>query len=156
MADAVAIAPRGGPHNGTVVRVTFTPVTPLASLASRRRQASASSKSSARGKTEAVQLDAPQLTALMTTGARQKRRQVPLARIPMHVQQAVLAIEDQSFYSHPGINVFRVVAAAFTQHVRRPPAPVGNSTITQQLSRMFFQADEFNAELRSGTRSYMR
>ena len=38
----------------------------------------------------------------MTSGARQKRRRTPLANIPEHMQQAVLAIEDRSFYSHPG------------------------------------------------------
>src|SRR5918999_368012 len=34
--------------------------------------------------------------------------------------------------------------------------PRGGSTITQQLSRMFFLADEFNAELQTGTWSYGR
>ena len=40
----------------------------------------------------------------MTSGAREKRRHVPLSTIPERMQQAVLAIEDQSFYSHPGVN----------------------------------------------------
>ena len=62
----------------------------------------------------------------------------------------------------PAINPFRLVAAA--RHAtsfgsERPP--VGYSTITQQLARMFFLADEFNAELQSGERgrtlgSYLR
>ena len=104
---------------------------------------------------EEVQLEAPLLTAFMPTGAREKRRRVPLATIPRHMQQAVLAIEDQSFYSHPGINPFRLVSAALT-NLFGEGAPVGNSTITQQLARMFFQATEFNAELQSGTRSYSR
>ena len=43
------------------------------------------------------------------------------------------------------------MAAAFT-NVFRQRQPVGYSTITQQLARMFFLADEFNAELQTGER----
>ena len=67
------------------------------------------------------------------------------------MQQAVLAIEDQSFYSHPGINPFRLALAA-VRNLIGGEAPGGASTITQQLARMFFLADEFNAELQSGER----
>src|SRR6185369_17236570 len=88
------------------------------------------------GKRDAVQLDTPLLTALMTSGAREKRRHVPLASIPKHMQQAVLAIEDQGFYSHPGINPVRLIAAAIGNVMKRGGPPVGYSTITQQLSRM--------------------
>ena len=77
---------------------------------------------------------------------------MPLATIPKHMQQAVLAIEDQSFYSHPGINPLRLVAAVVTNVFGDNANPVGDSTITQQLARMFFLADEFNAELQSGER----
>jgi len=65
------------------------------------------------GPTEVVDIDPPLLTALMPAGARQKQRRVPLAQIPKRMQQAVLAIEDQSFYSHPGINPFRLASVAF-------------------------------------------
>ena len=76
------------------------------------------------------------------------------------MQQAVLATEDQSFYSHPGINPFRL-ALAVVRNIKGDEAPSGASTITQQLARMFFLSDEFNAELQSGERgrslaSYMR
>ena len=68
------------------------------------------------------------------------------------MQQAVLAIEDQSFYSHPGVNPFRLAAAALRNVFGSGATPVGYSTITQQLARMFFLADEFNAELQTGER----
>jgi hypothetical protein len=71
------------------------------------------------------------------------------------MQQAVLAIEDQSFYSHPGVNPFRTIAAAIGSLFSRG-RPSGASTITQQLSRMFFLEDEFNEELQSGTVSPLR
>ncbi|OFW14815.1 MAG: hypothetical protein A3F70_00480 [Acidobacteria bacterium RIFCSPLOWO2_12_FULL_67_14] len=108
-----------------------------------------------RGAAEAVELDEPLLTALMTAG-REKRRRVPLATIPTYVQQAVLAVEDQGFYSHPGINPIRILAAVVTNVFGDNPNLVGYSTITQQLARMFFLADEFNAELTAGERSYGR
>jgi penicillin-binding protein 1B len=155
LGTAVAIVPRTGPYGGKVVRVTFPAPSPgrsstVAPSGVRDMEVVGS------GKLDDVLLDAPLLTVLMTTGAREKRRHVPLERIPVHVQQAVLAIEDQSFYAHPGINPFRVVTAALSNLFGARRAPIGNSTITQQLSRMFFQADEFNAELQSGERSYAR
>jgi penicillin-binding protein 1B len=91
----------------------------------------------------------------MTSGAREKRRHVPLSTIPERMQQAVLAIEDQSFYSHPGVNPFRTIAAAIGSVFSRG-RPSGASTITQQLSRMFFLEDEFNEELQTGTVSPLR
>ena len=48
-------------------------------------------------------LGAPLITALVPTG-REKRRDVPLAAIPAHMINAVLAIEDRRFYEHPGID----------------------------------------------------
>src|SRR3954463_15290795 len=87
----------------------------------------------------------------MTSTAREKRRHTPLAAIPKQMQQAVLAIEDQRFYSHPGINPIRFIGAAISNAVGGKRVS-GASTITEQLSRMFFFEDEFNAELQSGTR----
>jgi penicillin-binding protein 1B len=150
----LAIRPRSGPLEGREVRVVFPP-SPVATAAAapagvRRIEVVGS------GAADAVTLDAPLLTALTTTSAREKRRHVPLSSIPSHMRQAVLAIEDQSFYSHPGVNPFRVVAAAVTNLLEDRRAPVGNSTLTQQLARMFFQAEAFNAELQSGSRSYLR
>ena len=144
----VTVVPRGGPHGGQPVMVSFA------------GGAIAAIRIGATARGTAV-LDAPLLTALMTSGAREKRRHVPLATIPPRMRQAVLSIEDQSFYSHPGVNPFRLVAAAIRNVFGRSNEVVGYSTITQQLARMFFLADEFNAELQSGERgrtleSYLR
>src|SRR3954463_6166345 len=87
----------------------------------------------------------------MTSTAREKRRHTPLAAIPKQMQQAVLAIEDQRFYSHPGINPIRFIGAAISNAIGSKRVS-GASTITEQLARMFFFEDEFNAELQSGTR----
>ena len=170
--NAVAITPRGGRERGKVVRVAF-PGVPAVRRAGGPRPAPprliqsleivgkgpstrATASSLGTGKVQSVQLDSPLLTALMTSGGREKRRSVPLAAIPRHMQQAVLAIEDQGFYSHPGINPVRLAAAALTNLFGNNPNLVGYSTITQQLSRMFFLSNEFNAELNAGERSYGR
>ena len=159
--NAVMITPRGGDLRGMTVRVTFNaPPAPRAGRAPAGPppvpRGIRNIDIAGRGTVTEVRFDAPLLTALMTSGGRQKRRTVPLATIPMHVQQAVLAIEDQGFYYHPGINPFRMVAALLTNVFGGNQFAVGGSTITQQLARMFFLADAFNAELQSGTRSYGR
>ena len=162
MANEIAITPRSGERKGTHVRVTFPapPRNPTAKTAAAPRRGIQQIEVVGAGRTDAVELDRPLLTALMTSGERQKRRRTPIAGIPKHMQEAVLAIEDRSFYSHPGVNPLRLAAVAFRSVVGSESAG-GTSTITQQLSRMFFLADEFNAELQSGERgrtwgSYLR
>ncbi len=102
-----------------------------------------------------VSLDPPLLTALVS-GVREKRRRVALDTIPKRMQQAVLAIEDRRFYLHPGFDPFSIMGAIVTNLTSSRKMPVGRSTLTQQLARMFFLSDEFNAELQSGQRSYRR
>jgi penicillin-binding protein 1B len=155
--NEIWLAPRGGELAGKQVKLILPARPPRRGGVRRGIQAI---EIVGEGRTEAVDIDPPLITALMPSGARQKTRRVPLGTIPLRVQQAVLATEDQSFYSHPGINPFRLASAAFSNMVSGD-APSGASTITQQLSRMFFLSDEFNAELQSGERgrslaSYLR
>jgi penicillin-binding protein 1B len=155
--NEVWLAPRGGELAGKQVKLIL-PVRPARRGGIRRGIQAIEVVGD--GRTEAVDIDPPLLTALMPSGTRQKIRRVPLGTIPLRVQQAVLAIEDQSFYSHPGINPFRLALVAI-RNIVGGEAPTGASTITQQLARMFFLSDEFNAELQSGERgrsfaSYVR
>jgi len=161
--NAVLVTPRSGAFRGKTIRASFPAPPPV-------RRASKSPPPAPRGITaldvsssgnkpiraNVVTFDPPLLTALMTGGAREKRRRVELDAIPKRMQQAVLAIEDQSYYSHPGINPFSVIRAVIVNAVSGNKYPIGGSTITQQLARMFFLTDEFNSELQTGTRSYRR
>jgi penicillin-binding protein 1B len=150
--NVITVTPRSGDVAGRRVRVTFPAAANVRQgTAVRRRRGIQQIEVVGAGRRSVVELDAPLLTALMT-GAREKRRHVALETIPPRMRQAVLAIEDQSFYVHPGINPFRLIAAAIRNASSDGGAPVGYSTITQQLARMFFLADEFNAELQSGER----
>lgn len=69
--------------------------------------------------------------------SREERFEVPLERISPHLKQAILAIEDQRFYDHHGIDVIRIGGAALA-NLREGRAAQGASTITQQLARMSF------------------
>ena len=99
-------------------------------------------------------MDAPMLTALIQ--ARVKRRQVPLTALPTRMVDAVLAIEDQRYYSHPGVDPIRIVGAIFTNLFGNRPYLEGASTITQQLARNFFLTQELALEQQSGQRSPIR
>src|SRR3972149_2190351 len=62
---------------------------------------------------------------------------VALEEIPQRLKQAVIATEDASFYSHPGVDVAATLRAAFT-NVRHGELRSGGSTITQQLARNLY------------------
>ena len=65
---------------------------------------------------------------------KEQRIDVPLARVSPHLINAILAIEDQRFYDHNGIDVVRVAGAALS-NLREGRRAQGGSTITQQLAR---------------------
>lgn len=57
---------------------------------------------------------------------------IPLAKIPIQMQQAVIASEDKDFYSHSGFSLPSIFRALVTDLVKRD-ALYGGSTLTQQL-----------------------
>ena len=72
---------------------------------------------------------------------RENRQIVSLSEIPPRLRQAVLAIEDERFYSHRGIDL-RGIARALWRNVREGGLVEGGSTITQQLARNLFLTQE--------------
>jgi penicillin-binding protein 1B len=148
--DALAIIPRGGDQIGRTVRLVFAPVTPRPppkpgqparpdALDGRTGGGAlqAIEVVGRRAPLDAVEFEAPLLTALTTEG-REKRRDVPLAAIAPRMIQAVVAIEDHRFYDHPGIDVIGTTRAVFTNLFGRKQYASGGSTITQQLVRNTF------------------
>jgi len=154
---AVVLVPRGGDLAGKPVRIAFAePKVVKASQPPPPPAPDRISRVEAGGRAlDTVSLDPPMLSGLVT-GSREKRRRVAIGLIPARMKEAVLAIEDRRFYAHPGIDPISVVGALFTNLFADRRYPVGRSTITQQLARMFFLSAEFNAELQSGQRSYKR
>jgi penicillin-binding protein 1A len=57
------------------------------------------------------------------------------------LREAVISIEDKNFYSHWGVNVFRVVGAAW-HDIRSHGRAQGASTLTMQLARNLFLNDD--------------
>lgn len=74
---------------------------------------------------------------LVFTIFKQRRMDASLSSVSPHLIHAILAIEDQHFYHHGGLDVGRTAAAAFA-NLRHHRALQGGSTITQQLARQSF------------------
>ncbi|MFP5373564.1 MAG: transglycosylase domain-containing protein [Gammaproteobacteria bacterium] len=66
---------------------------------------------------------------------------VTVDELPEHVVQAVLAIEDQRFYAHPGLDP-RGIARAAARNAEAGTIEQGGSTITQQLAKNAFLGNE--------------
>lgn len=61
----------------------------------------------------------------------ENRTLIPISRIPEHVKQATIAIEDKDFYDHLGFSISGIVRALLANLQGKPTQ--GGSTITQQL-----------------------
>ncbi len=70
---------------------------------------------------------------------RLKERRIPVARraVPDHLVDAVLAVEDQRFFSHHGLD-FRRIGGALLANIRHGRITQGGSTVTQQLAKNLF------------------
>jgi penicillin-binding protein 1A len=71
----------------------------------------------------------------------ERRTVIPLHEIPINLQNAFLATEDQHFFTHWGINPRGIVRAALS-NLRHGRVVEGGSTITQQLSKVLFFTQE--------------
>ncbi len=67
----------------------------------------------------------------------QNRVVVPLDKVPESLQKAVIAIEDERFEQHHGIDLKAILRAFFT-NLRSGDIREGGSTITQQLAKNAF------------------
>ena len=84
--------------------------------------------------------------SVLGTICRERRYELPLEDMPDQLVKAVLAIEDASFYLHPGVNPLAIVRA-FLVNLARGLKSQGGSTITQQLVKQLLLSSE---------RSYVR
>ena len=76
--------------------------------------------------------DAPAFTIFA-----ERRFEVPLDRISPHMIDAVIAIEDQRFYRHRGLDLWRI-AGSLWANIWSGRIEQGGSTITQQLAKLSF------------------
>ena len=71
----------------------------------------------------------------------ERRIYIPLAEIPQHLINAVIAVEDTRFFDHPGLDIVGIARATWT-NLKRGGKIQGASTITQQLARSLFLSPE--------------
>src|SRR5258705_6677921 len=83
----------------------------------------------------------PMLVALVLGEENVRRTWIDLDRVPLPVQEAIIASEDRRFRQHPGFDVRGTVRALFT-NVKAGEIREGGSTITQQLARGLFLGRE--------------
>ncbi len=69
------------------------------------------------------------------------RTPIPLTRIPESMQAATIAIEDERFYEHGGVDYEGIVRAA-VKNLEAGKTVEGGSTITQQLVRNLYVGRE--------------
>ncbi len=74
------------------------------------------------------------------------RRDVPMSRMSGYLRDAVVAIEDHRFQTHPGLDPIGI-GRAIVRDIRARRLEEGGSTLTQQLARTLFL---------SGSRDFMR
>ena len=68
---------------------------------------------------KSYQLEPQLITALSEDKNRTKRRLVTYKDIPPHMVQAVVAIEDHSFFTHSGVNYPRLIKCAVVDKIGR-------------------------------------
>ncbi len=81
--------------------------------------------------------DGSQLGAIQSDALREK---VDIDEIPKSLRQATIAIEDEKFYEHDGVDIEAVFRAAL-ENAEAGEVRQGGSTITQQLVRNLYIAD---------------
>ena len=78
---------------------------------------------------------------LVTLSSKEKRTWVDYNEIPEDLEHALVAIEDQRFYKHKGVDWYRTVGA-FVNMFLGMKSDFGGSTITQQLIKNLTKFDE--------------
>jgi penicillin-binding protein 1A len=71
---------------------------------------------------------------------------IPDARIPAAMKEAMVAVEDRRFYSHPGVDPIGIARSAYLIYDRRGEGRrwQGASTITQQIARNIFLTNAYS------------
>ncbi|MFC1492309.1 transglycosylase domain-containing protein, partial [Nitrospinota bacterium] len=72
---------------------------------------------------------------LIGSFAAERRHLLPLSRVAPVMRQAIVAVEDERFYEHWGIDPLGIVRAAF-RNLWKGEIKQGGSTLTQQLVRL--------------------
>lgn len=83
---------------------------------------------------ESTKIFAADGTLITTLRQEENREIIPIDQIPVHLRNAVVAIEDARFYTHRGFDAKAILRALYA-NARSGKVVEGGSTITQQLVR---------------------
>lgn len=83
----------------------------------------------------------PRQVATLLDDRMVRREPVTMARVPVVLMDAVLAVEDRRFWEHRGVDPVRVAGAAL-QDLRSGRLAQGGSTLTQQLVKNYWLGPE--------------
>ena len=86
----------------------------------------------------------------------ENRKIIPLNEMGEYIPKAYVAIEDERFYKHSGIDLYRTAGAIFTYITNGGSSSFGGSTITQQLVKNLMEDDDDSIarKIREWSRAY--
>ena len=86
----------------------------------------------------------------------ENRKIIPLGEMGEYIPKAYVAIEDERFYKHSGIDIYRTAGAIFTYITHGGKSSFGGSTITQQLVKNLKEDDDDSIarKIREWSRAY--
>lgn len=83
----------------------------------------------------------PEFVSNLYGPSREKKKYVHFEELPQDLVHAVLAAEDERFFSHPGLDVIALMRASFVNLWNRSRLQ-GGSTLTQQFIKNYFLTPE--------------
>jgi penicillin-binding protein 1A len=81
------------------------------------------------------------------------RTVISLSQMSPNIKNAVIATEDHDFYNHPGVDVFGIARAAYTDLIKRQTVQ-GASTITEQVVKNVY-AGSYETDPDTGLNVYI-
>ena len=86
----------------------------------------------------------------------ENRESISIKEMPEYLPAAFVAIEDERFYEHKGVDVKRTLKATYTYIKNKGKSPFGGSTITQQMVKNLTQEkeDTWQRKVREMARAY--
>lgn len=78
---------------------------------------------------------------LITRLFTENRREISVNRMPQHLLDAIVSVEDDQFYRHRGVNPIGIARALY-RNVRAGRIVEGGSTLTQQLAKNLYTLQE--------------